>query len=202
MSSIARKYGFGDWHTIYDHPQNQDFRKKRPNPNLLYPGDALFVPERGEKSLSLATGSAHALQATTVKRELRLRLRDGEEKPFANRPYVIEGSDFFAAGHTDGDGLLVEAVPAFLKTARLSLEGREWTLRLAALNPIDDVGDAGVSGVQARLANLGYYSGRVDGALGPGTREAIAAFEVHYGLEVTGKPEGQVLRKLKEVHGT
>src|SRR4249920_494288 len=45
LSSIAHDFGFGDWHVIYDHPQNASFKTKRPNPNLIYPGDELFIPD-------------------------------------------------------------------------------------------------------------------------------------------------------------
>ena len=46
LPMIAKKYGFHDWKTIYDHPNNREFRKKRPNPNLILPGDQLFIPDK------------------------------------------------------------------------------------------------------------------------------------------------------------
>ena len=46
LSSIAKQYGFSDYKTIYDHPQNQAFKQKRPNPNLIMAGDEIFIPER------------------------------------------------------------------------------------------------------------------------------------------------------------
>jgi hypothetical protein len=33
LSSIAYHYMLPDWHIIYDHPQNAEFKAKRPNPN-------------------------------------------------------------------------------------------------------------------------------------------------------------------------
>jgi hypothetical protein len=41
LISVAASYGFADWRTIYDHPDNKDFRKLRPDPNALYPGDEI-----------------------------------------------------------------------------------------------------------------------------------------------------------------
>lgn len=32
---IAASYGFGDYRIIYDHPENAEFKRKRPNPNPL-----------------------------------------------------------------------------------------------------------------------------------------------------------------------
>lgn len=44
LTVIARKYGIPDWRTLYNHPNNLAFRNKRPNPNLIFPGDQLFIP--------------------------------------------------------------------------------------------------------------------------------------------------------------
>ena len=44
LTVIARKYGIPDWRTIYNHPNNLAFRSKRPNPNLIFPGDQFFIP--------------------------------------------------------------------------------------------------------------------------------------------------------------
>ncbi|WP_170303843.1 LysM peptidoglycan-binding domain-containing protein [Reyranella soli] len=44
LSSIARKHGLPSWQTIYNDPANASFRAKRPNPNLIFPGDVLVIP--------------------------------------------------------------------------------------------------------------------------------------------------------------
>ncbi len=49
LSLIARKYGVDSWRKVYYAPQNAGFRAKRPNPNLIHPGDRIFVPVRDEK---------------------------------------------------------------------------------------------------------------------------------------------------------
>jgi hypothetical protein len=45
LSKIARKHGFRSWREIYYHPANAAFRTLRPNPNLIYPGDVVQIPE-------------------------------------------------------------------------------------------------------------------------------------------------------------
>jgi Putative peptidoglycan binding domain len=40
--------------------------------------------------------------------------------------------------------------------------------------------------VQRQLASAGYYSGRIDGVIGSGTRRAIRAYERSHGLPVDG----------------
>jgi LysM domain len=46
LATIARKYGHSDWKTIYDHPANAEFQRKRPNPNIILPGDVIFIPDQ------------------------------------------------------------------------------------------------------------------------------------------------------------
>lgn len=43
-----------------------------------------------------------------------------------------------------------------------------------------------IQGLQRRLAELGYYTGKIDGIYGPGTRGAVAAFQQASGLAETG----------------
>jgi len=53
-----------------------------------------------------------------------------------------------------------------------------------------------VAAVQRRLGQLGYYHGVVDGAIGPRTRGAIAAFESRNGLVVDGRISRPLLDRL------
>jgi hypothetical protein len=56
--------------------------------------------------------------------------------------------------------------------------------------------DATVAAVQRRLARGGYYHGSIDGVIGPGTRNAIRAFESNNGLPVEGVIDRQLLRTM------
>ncbi|HEY6071290.1 MAG TPA: peptidoglycan-binding domain-containing protein [Chthoniobacterales bacterium] len=56
--------------------------------------------------------------------------------------------------------------------------------------------DATVAAVQRRLARGGYYHGAIDGVIGPGTRNAIRAFESNNGLPVDGVIDTQLLRTM------
>jgi hypothetical protein len=52
-------------------------------------------------------------------------------------------------------------------------------------------------GVQAALAVRGYYSGRIDGVMGPETRAAIRSFQAHEGLPVTGQIDSSLMGAFK-----
>lgn len=65
LSKIAQKYGIKSWRTIYDHPANEAFRKKRPNPDLIQPGDEIFIPDgtgTGVPELEFESGQVHAFE--------------------------------------------------------------------------------------------------------------------------------------------
>jgi hypothetical protein len=55
---------------------------------------------------------------------------------------------------------------------------------------------ATVAAVQRRLGELGYYHGTVDGAIGPQTRGAIAAFESRNGMNVDGMITTRLLDRI------
>ena len=40
---IAKAHGFSRSSCVYDHASNAEFRKLRPNPNIIYPGDVINV---------------------------------------------------------------------------------------------------------------------------------------------------------------
>jgi hypothetical protein len=48
LTVIARHFGLRGWRAIYDHPWNAAFRRRRPNPDLIHPGDILYVPDPNE----------------------------------------------------------------------------------------------------------------------------------------------------------
>ncbi|MFZ4578237.1 MAG: phage tail protein [Myxococcota bacterium] len=49
LQKIATANGLSSWTEIYNHPANAAFKKSHPNPNLIYPGDVVFVPEPPKK---------------------------------------------------------------------------------------------------------------------------------------------------------
>jgi putative peptidoglycan binding protein/LysM domain-containing protein len=201
LSSIAAKYGFGDWKALYDDPGNAALKKKRPNPHLLFPGDVVSIPEKKKKQATVKTGQALKLSVKVPARELKLTLHAPDGTPLKNEPYALESEEIFLVGKTDGSGKLEVSVPAKVEALVLQVGGHTWKLELGHLNPMDNSDDDSVSGAQARLRNLGYDPGPADGKLGPRTSRAICAFERAQGLEVTGKLGKKTLDKLKEVHG-
>ncbi len=55
LSKIAKEAGIPDWKTIYNDPQNADFRKKRPDPDKIFPGDKIWIPGNPKTSTGKKT---------------------------------------------------------------------------------------------------------------------------------------------------
>ena len=62
----------------------------------------------------------------------------------------------------------------------------------------DPVADL-IADIQRGLSNIAYADVKVDGVAGKQTTTAIADFQRHYRLPVTGKPDKVVLKKLREI---
>ena len=52
--------------------------------------------------------------------------------------------------------------------------------------PPPTVDTSSIRAIQQRLADLGYYTGTVDGISGPGTRSAVTLFQQQHGLKADG----------------
>ena len=202
LSLIARKYGFRDYHTIYDDPANADFKKKRPNPDLIFPGDIIVIPDKVQKTETRGTGAVHTFSVPLTSRILRVALQDACWHRLANEPYQFSAGGQTGNGNTDDSGILQETLPDGATQATLIARGHTWVLDIAHLNPLDaDTGDQGVSGAQGRLLNMSYDTGSIDGDLGPQTAASLKQFQQDNGLDVNGKLDDATRSKLIEVHG-
>ncbi len=62
------------------------------------------------------------------------------------------------------------------------------------------VGDNGIAvkSIQEKLKQLGYYSGKIDGDYGSGTKKAVKAFQKAKGLKQTGNVNSTTLKKIND----
>jgi N-acetylmuramoyl-L-alanine amidase len=204
LSAIAARHGYSDYKAIYEDAANEAFRKKRPNPHVLFPGDELVLPERPVQSLEVATGAVHRFRVNRPRRTrtLQLKLQDSAGEALGDMPWRLElgGELEPLAGTSDAAGMLTAELPAHLTEVMLYLGRLGRRLQLGALNPLRDTADGGITGVQARLRNLGYATGPVDGACGPRTQAAIRAFQRDRGLAETGELDDGLLSALERQH--
>jgi hypothetical protein len=203
LSSIAELYGFSDWRVIYNDAQNADFRKKRPNPNLIYPGDELYIPDLREKDVDCPTDKRTKFVLHRQPTYLNVRLQDVTKQPITNARYQLILSDLKLEGTTDGDGWIKAKIPARAEDGLLKLwpcpsdpdTMIEWPLKLGHLDPLETT-----SGVKARLNNLGYDCGEVNEDQDESYDAAVRQFQEDNGLVVDGIVGPQTRGKLQQDH--
>lgn len=190
FASIAARYGVSSWRKLYNHPSNRALRERRPNPNLLAPGDEVVVPEFRPTTRRLSTNTTQTITLKVDPTLLRLKIPD--EGSFA---YELRLPTTVIVGELAAPGIIEHEVPSNDGEAEFTIwpsrfdspehAGRLatiWTLSIGALRPAEDL-----RGVQARLINLGYFNGREDGHATPHLVAAIRAFQEEEGLEPTGE---------------
>lgn len=206
LSSIAKSYGFDDWRIIYNDPENADFKAEHPNPNLIYPGEKLIIPDLSPGGVSCATNQRHRFELARTKTLLRIKVLGADHKPLANKPYTLTltGVALPKKADTDGEGLLeTEIDPDITKgVLEVHINGRDqaggvaWDLLIGALDPVDKT-----TGQQARLNNLGFESGKIDGIAGKNTTAATKRFQKYEGLKESGVCDQHTQNKLQKSHG-
>jgi len=198
VSSIADQFHVPS-NIIWNAPQNTDLKQRRWDPNILMPGDELFVPDLQTRQDAGATEQRHTFQVSREKVTLKLRILD-EGEPRANEPYVLKIDTDLIEGHTDDDGQLEHAIPPQVERAVLRLgkdeEAQDYILKLGHCDPLSEM-----TGVQARLKNLGYYDGLVDGVNSKHTKQALGEFQHDHDLKVTSQIDDPTRNQLKSQHG-
>jgi N-acetylmuramoyl-L-alanine amidase len=201
IASIADRYGLASWKRIYDHPDNAGFRQKRPNPNLVYPGDIIFVPDQETITYDKPADQEHKFTLKRPKQWLRIKVEDYDTQPLAHEKYKLKVGDRSYEGTTDGTGLLEIEIDVQAASGRLTIGEHRFDLSIGDLNPIQQTPDGGVSGVQGRLRNLGYPTGAIDGLMGPKTSQAIRYFQADEALPVTGEMDSATRKCLIQRYG-
>lgn len=205
VTKIAHLHGF-DAQTVWNDPMNAKLREKRPDWNIIHPGDVLWIPERSERRyLIVKNGTTNRYVANIPKMPVELRIQVGGE-PLPDEPYVILGlGPDPIEGATDQDGWLRTTVPVHVREIEVLLTERDRTLRLRVgdMDPVDTL-----AGLKKRLTHLGFYQPtRVgvesdDVADGEALIAALKAFQSHRGLEPTGKLDDETRKALTGEHGS
>jgi len=186
--------------TVWEAPENRSLRDERQDMHVLKPGDRLYLPSVKTRTFDVPTGSEKKFKVKRPPSRLKIQLlREGQ--PRADTPFVLIVDGVATPGDTDGQGMVDLPISPRAAMATLVVGEEEdqavYELSLRGLDPIGEV-----SGVQGRLANLGYDVGDPDGELGPRTTASLAAFQQDEGLEANGKLDDATRDKLKQRHGS
>jgi N-acetylmuramoyl-L-alanine amidase len=191
LSNIAEQYGI-PWKTVWNHPDNADIKQSRKDPNVLYPGDIVNVPDKDLKEESRAVDARHKFKKKGEPTHIKIRLLL-DDQPRSGLRYQLVVNGTTSKGSTDGGGYLRETIPPDASTGVLIVGAGTaqeiFQLGFGTLDPIETD-----SGVRGRLEALGY---EVQEDLAP----AVRAFQSKEKLEPTGVMDDSLRAKLKEKFG-
>lgn len=193
---IAHEKGFRDWESIWGRGENSELRSLRENPNVLFPGDELFLPDFLEKEEAASTGSVHPFVAPALDLRLKIVVKDvnGDPLPGLECLLAIDGIEQKLV--TDGDGRIDQEIPADATSGELRIRGQVYRIDIGHLDPVEEE-----SGQRDRLANLGYYFGSGEEIDEEEFRSAVEEFQCDNGLAVDGNCGSNTQKVLKKLHG-
>jgi len=202
LPSIAVQYGFTDWEEIYNHSANARLRARRPFPDCLYPGDVVVIPPKQPRTERCEVDMAHWFVLKGKPAVFRLCLEGPDGTPQSLKRYELEVGDQVFKGRTFIDGHLQHHVPPDVHDGKLTVwynEGSKGTIFDVKIGHLDP--DDTVTGLQARLQNMGFYDGDINGNFDEATREALMAFQQMAGVDPNGDPkDSRTLKKLEKRH--
>jgi hypothetical protein len=190
LLAIALAFGV-EPDAIWSHAKNGDLVKTRA-PDVLAPGDVLYVPKPPAPTLRVSRGVGNAFTAKVPKVALRLAFA-GDDGPFANEPYELHGLGDVVKGTTDGAGLVTADVPVRARSVSIVFPKRhlEHAVDVGALDPATTP-----AGLRARLAHLGLAD-----ASRPLDPADVRAFQTANGLPATGRPDADTAALAERLHG-
>jgi len=206
LSRLAATMGF-DADEIWNHERNSELREQRGDPDVLAPGDILYVPEPEECRLELTAKTSNRFEAEIPMIRIDTTLGYGGQ-PLANEPYEVRGVGEPRQLTSDGQGRANFEVPATTRQVTLFLpdQGTQAVARIGHLDP-----PTSESGIATRLTNLGYLMApnvippelamsRDPDARAQRLRQAIRLFQLDNDLEGTGELDEQTHDAIMEQH--
>lgn len=216
LSSIAAAHGMR-WQTVWDHSANAALKQHRGNPNILYPGDVIRIPDIESKDYSRPVDARHRFKVRRQQTVLRVVVMI-EGQPVRNAPYTLQIGQETHTGSTNGEGKIEHDIQPTVHRAtlrvilpaemdeykKLGLQYLEYELMLGELDPAKDDSDsiAEAKGLQQRLRNLGFYFGNIDGDIGTLSCEAVRQYRQSRGDDdPDDAPARAVKDDVKSIHG-
>ena len=208
LFGIARKYGFPDWKKIWNHGQNAELKELRKNPNVLFPGDEVFIPDPEPREESKPSDNLHSFVAPGSKLKLRVVLTRVYGASYKTTPCVLLIDADRKELTSDGDALIEQEIKPTVAKAKLQAEDevmvnaapekitREIDMQVGHLDPVTEP-----SGQRARLANLGYYRLPADTVDDDEFQSSVEEFQCEHSLQVDGVCGPNTQAKLLSEHG-
>jgi hypothetical protein len=225
LATIAREQGFLRWQTVWNFAANADLKSLRGTGHILLPKDKVAIPTKVEREAEVPGGTAEYVVQCAAE-VLRVRFADitcSEDDPVTFKATPDTGEPI--EGPLSEDGRLEIDLPPDATRVHVELfraaqdeeadddegngEGENgdasgeqepfecYDFTLGELDPA-----AEISGIQARLLNLGLYNGEINGTLDDDTRKAISHFRWAKLRDRKEDTDAVFLKALRKAHGS
>jgi hypothetical protein len=197
IESLAFTHGFF-WQTVWTDPNNAALKAARKDPNVLLPGDRVFIMEKRCKELSKPPEKTHRFRRKGVPQIFQVRFANWRDEPYAGLVADIDVDGKLTKGTADGDGILKIPISPDARVAKVRFEnGHAYSIDLGHLDPVSEI-----VGVQQRLRNLGIYHAALSGLVDNATAAAIKTFQAIWQLEPSGQPDQPTRDLLVAANGS
>ncbi len=198
LISIAQKFGLANWQTIYDASENSAFKTLRKNPNMICPGDELFIPILTGTKQKADLNKKTTFVLKKAKGYFSICLIDRKSNPLPDVPYELS---FYKSENnktaepilkienskSDSDGYVEHKLPKGAKFAQLEYApyASRPSLKIKMGLKVGELDDLSTDlGMRSRLNQFGYYSG--EGKMDDKSRDLfqaqLASFKEKYSL--------------------
>jgi hypothetical protein len=196
LTQVAARMGF-DAEAVWNDPKNAELKQRREHMDILQTGDIVYVPDPAPQGLPIEKGASNDYVGDVPRVKLRFVLRWGEHV-LDNQAYVVRGLGDPVNGTSDGEGKVALEVPVHVREISLYLPDKSLVFPVA-IGDMDPIGEA--SGVEKRLANLGYLAPAADADAAEALAEAVRRFQTDRGLSVTSVVDDATRAELVRAHG-
>jgi ribosomal protein L16 Arg81 hydroxylase len=95
LAKLAHQFGF-DADTVWNDPKNAQLQQVRPNPNILLPGDVLYIPDQtvAKPQQSVTTGTTNTFVTDTPTVTITVQFTDTS---LASQAYSVRVLLFLSA---------------------------------------------------------------------------------------------------------
>lgn len=196
---------------IWDHPENQELKEQRKDPNVMMPGDPVHIPDPTMATFEgKQTGLTHVFQRSLPKKKFVFEVVGHEALEYTGYKVEVDGA-LVKTG--DNEARVSCMIAANAQNATITLKYKRvipgtgavggehvYTVRLGRLRPLDTP-----EGQEDRLKNLGFGQRvvhRGGAAQVPTFPEAMELFQTSNGIEPADKDALQrALEQLKNLTG-
>lgn len=187
--------------SVQELEENAHLRERR-DPNVLEPGDVVYLPDRRPPELTVTKSTTNKFVARLPRSRIEMTLR-GPSGALSGAAFTVEGVPGPPIeGTTDGEGVARFDLPIHAEHAEVVVAEHclRFRVRVGHLDPPETE-----SGVFARLHQMGYLAGGPPGEdirSAAALERAVRAFQTDRGIEATGELDQETRDALVERHGS